>query len=414
MEKVFQLRQPLRIARRSGFVRALGVLLPWVLALDTSAFAQPTVSNVRAAQRTGTRFVDITYDLAHSAGLLSTVRVEVSQDGGITYGTASSLAGAVGGGIAPGVAKTVAWNAGQDWTAAVFNNVRVRVTADDGLSWPVPADMVLIPAGPFVMGDTFGEGDVLERPTRTVTVSAFYIARAKVQWKEWKEVREWAVNHGYAALADVGDGKAETHPVYNVSWSDAMGWLNAKSEKEGLTPVYYTDDALTTVYRTGSVSARQVAARWTANGYRLPTEAEWEKAARGGLVGRRFPWGDAISHEQANYNSSALYSYDISPTRGYHPSFPGPWPSTSPVGSFAANGYGLFDMAGNLHDWCWDWYAPYSGTSDPHGGTGIYPVVRGGSWGNGAEDCRVAARNRYTMGTRSPNVGFRAVRNLGP
>jgi formylglycine-generating enzyme required for sulfatase activity len=114
----------------------------------------------------------------------------------------------------------VTWNAGQDWTAALFNSVRVRITADDGQTWPVPADMVLIPAGSFVMGDTFSEGDVLERPTRTVTVSAFYIARTKVQWKEWKEVLDWAVSHGYTDLGFVGGAaKGETHPVYNFTGS---------------------------------------------------------------------------------------------------------------------------------------------------------------------------------------------------
>jgi formylglycine-generating enzyme required for sulfatase activity len=89
-------------------------------------------------------------------------------------------------------------------------------------------------------------------------------------------------------------------------------------------------------------------------------------------------------------------------------------PLSSPVGSFAANGYGVFDMAGNLFDWCWDWYAAYTGTVDPHGGTGIYRVLRGGSYISVAEDCRVSARNRLTLGTRSPNVSFRVARNFTP
>ena len=112
-------------------------------------------------------------------------------------------------------------------------------------------------------------------------------------------------------------------------------------------------------------------------GYRLPTEAEWEKAARGGASGHRFPWSDAdtITHSRANYyvrtqNGTNYYAYDISPTPGDHPIFnDGTLPYTSPVGSFAANGYGLYDMAGNVWEWCWDWYGLYSSGSqtDSHG-----------------------------------------------
>ena len=128
-------------------------------------------------------------------------------------------------------------------------------------------------------------------------------------------------------------------------------WCNARSEKEGLAPCYHTDVARTAVYRTGRVDVTNDMVNWSANGYRLPTEAEWEKAARGGLVGRRFPWGDQITHSLANYSSDSIYPYDTSPTRGYHPDYQaGGAPYTSPVGNFAANGYGLYDMAGNVYE----------------------------------------------------------------
>src|SRR5215212_2223216 len=100
---------------------------------------------------------------------------------------------------------------------------------------------------------------------------------------------------------DTALAKATNHPVNNVSWYDAVKWCNARSEKDGLTPCYYSNVGLTVVYKTGRTEPY---VRWTANGYRLPTEAEWEKAARGGLVGKRYPFGDSIDGSQANYSGS--------------------------------------------------------------------------------------------------------------
>ena len=232
------------------------------------------------------------------------------------------------------------------------------------------------------MGDSLD--GMADAPIHQVTVSAFYMGKTEVTKGEWDEVRAWAVGHGYTDLS-AGEGKAANHPVQTVSWWDAIKWCNARSEKEGFAPCYAVGGNL---MRSGTTVP---AVNWSSTGYRLPTEAEWEKAARGGLNGKRFPLGDTISHSQANYYSSSSLSYDVSPTRGNHPSYGA---GTSPAGSFAANAYGLQDMEGNVWEWCSDWYGAYAPGSqaDPRGATsGLGLVLRGGSWhGRNAGDSRVA------------------------
>ncbi len=368
--------------------------------------ADPVVSNLKAVQREGTKLVDITYDVAADTATVE-VSLQISGDGGATFAVpAVSVTGAVGAGVITGTGKALTWNAGADWNGQYSPQVRFKVVADD-----VPS-FIQIPAGSFAMGDSFGEGDSDERPVRQVTVSAFYLGRTEVTKGEWDEVRAWAVGRGYADLS-AGAGKAANHPVQTVSWWDAIKWCNARSEKEGLAPCYAVGGS---PMRTGTTVPT---VNWTAKGYRLPTEAEWEKAARGGLSGKRFPWGDTISHSQANYYSSSSYAYDISPTRGFHPSYGvGAQPYTSPVGSFAANAYGLQDMAGNVWEWCWDWYGTYASgaQTDPRGPTsGLYRVFRGGSWVNGAYRCRAAYRYYDAdPGFQGYNLGFRVLRSSVP
>jgi formylglycine-generating enzyme required for sulfatase activity len=277
-----------------------------------------------------------------------------------------------------------------------------------------PTGFSLIPASSFTMGDALdGASDA---PTHTVNVSAFYMAQNLVTKTQWDTVRTWAISNGYSDLA-AGAGKASNHPVQTISWFQMVKWCNARSQQEGLTPVYYTNDAQTTIYKTGDVDVTNAQVKWAANGYRLPTEAEWEKAARGGLSGKRFPWGDTINHSQSNYNAETFFIYDGASVSGYHPTYAtGGAPYTSPVGAFGANGYGLNDMAGNVWQWCWDWYGTYdTGTpTDPRGvSLGTARVGRGGCWNDDAFYCRVAFRDFGPSGTGN-DFGFRVARSSVP
>ena len=236
--------------------------------------------------------------------------------------------------------------------------------------WLVPDGMALIPAGPFQMGDERGFGGA--KPEHTVTVSAFAMDKWEVSIELWESVRAWGNAHGYDLVA--GGSFGAKHPVHSVFWGDVVEWNNARSEKDGKVPAYYVDAAMTQVYRSGDTAPAGV--KWDA-GYRLPTEAEWEKAARGGAAGKLYAWGtDEISADLANYRAS---------DKG----------KTMPIGSYGANGYGLYDMAGNVWEWTWDWRGDYAQTAqtDPRGpSSGSYRVFRGGGWYDLAERCRVAHR----------------------
>ena len=293
--------------------------------------------------------------------------------------------------------------------AALLAGVPLGAAGDDQVV-PDPELFALIPAGEFIMGDAADHvKDVTPHP---VKVSAFYMQKKEVTLSDWNEVRTWGLEHGYTAMT-AGVGKAAEHPVHSVSWYDVVKWCNALSEKDGLTPCYYTDAEQTEVYRTGVTPLDATMVKWNASGYRLPTEAEWEKAARGGLAGKRFPWGDTISHSQANFRNGGAELYQTGGT-GYHPgSVNGTPPYTLPVGSFAANDYGLYDMTGNVWEWCWDWFGPYPATlhTDPRGpGEGTLRIGRGGSWSINAYYCRVANRIIGYPGGVSVNIGFRPVR----
>jgi len=278
----------------------------------------------------------------------------------------------------------------------------------------VPGGMALIPAGGFTMGDNLdGETDAF--PTN-VYVSAFHMDVNLVSSNQWQSVYVYAMSHGYN-FVNAGTAKAADQPVQTVNWFDCVKWCNARSQQAGLTPCYYTDAGFARVFTNGDYGT-PVYLNLADNGYRLPTEAEWEKAARGGLSGNRFPWGNTISETQANYQSIGTFSYDLGPA-GYNSigNFPATNPGTSPVGSFGPNGYGLNDMAGNVAEWCWDWYAtPYAQptTNNPTGPAGPlnFRVMRGGNWYGNALNARCANRSSTDPSIANHFTGFRCVKGL--
>ena len=281
-----------------------------------------------------------------------------------------------------------------------------------------------IPAGTFLMGDQ--SQDALdasqgEAPVHPVDLSDFLLQATEVTLAQWEAVLGDATAAGYD-FDNLGSGKGPDHPVHSVSWFDVVKWCNALSEQEGREPCYHSGGE---VYRSGQDSG--VTCDFSRDGYRLPTEAEWECAARGGQAGKRFPWGELIDHGRANYRSLQpggvpLSAYDLSETADWHPDYQlGEQPFTSPVGSFTPNAFGLHDMAGNIREWCWDWFADdyyaSSPVQDPRGpaaGTGAGRVSRGGAWGAPAVGCRNSLRIPYDPLTANQVVGFRLARTVIP
>ena len=245
----------------------------------------------------------------------------------------------------------------------------------------VPEGYVLVEGGTFRMGSPSGEDgrNDDEGPQHSVTVGSFYMKATEVTQKEWREVM--GTNPSYF--------KGDARPVEDVSWYDAVEYCNALSKKEGRTPVY-------------RINGESVTANWSADGYRLPTEAEWEYAARGGTT-TAFHYGNSLNSRQANFDGNYPYG---GASKGVYRG------QTMPVGSFSPNANGLYDMHGNVWEWCWDWYGDYSRGSqrDPSGPSGgSFRVSRGGSWYGNARYLRSARRYFDSPGGSSYYLGFRPV-----
>ena len=306
----------------------------------------------------------------------------------------------------------------------------------------IPDDMVYIPDGGFGMGDHLGDGYSDELPLHAVLLDSFFMSKFEITNQQYCDYLNSALGSGSIYLSssnvvfgtendqsycDTSASSSDSQIVYSggvftvgtkggrdmsddpmvmVSWYGAVAYCNWRSSEEGKESCY-------------NLSTWDC--DFSKHGYRLATEAEWEYAARGGEHSPyyRFPWGDTISHSQANYYASpGSYTYDVNPTSGYHPTWnDGIFPYTSAVGSFSANGYGLYDMAGNVFEWCNDWYdsnyydtSPYDNPQGP--ASGSYRVLRSGCWDGDAYFCRVASRYIDYPGGRFFTFGFRIVLDL--
>ena len=236
-------------------------------------------------------------------------------------------------------------------------------------------------AGEFQMIPVEGGVMPVQSALAGQVVAPFEIGNYEVTWGEWKEIRDWAVGKGYSDIADIGSGwfgstgnHPANHPVVNVSWNDVVKWCNAKSEKEGLTPVY---EANGTVYKAGW---SEVTVKSGANGYRLPTELEWEWAAIGGTRSKNFTYS-------GSNDPSEVAWYGIQTAKA--------------VGTLAANELGIHDMSGNVAEWCFNSRSGGSNT----------PRVGGGNFGTGVDATTIFYYNELGNDRRNFYTGFRVASN---
>ena len=306
-------------------------------------------------------------------------------------------------------------------TPVAIGNVTITVTTADGnktANCTVTVkksviDMVSIQAGTFLMGSPESETEALggwydnERPQRQVTLSKFFMGKFLVTQAQYEAVMGINPSYFKDSYLPAGLTTGDNLPVERVSWYDAIEFCNALSELDGLTPCYSIDKDNPDPNSTSQYDTVKwlITINESANGYRLPTEAQWEYACRAGTT-TAFNWGtNQITSDQANYYASYIDPFNT--VAGVNLN------STSEVGRYAPNAWGLYDMHGNLFEWCWDWYDKYPGMAqtDPSGAvSGDFRVIRGGYWYYTGQDLRSALREGNGQVSRPNFIGFRVVR----
>jgi formylglycine-generating enzyme required for sulfatase activity len=275
-------------------------------------------------------------------------------------------------------------------------------------------NFVLINNGSFVMGSTDGSSD--EQPTRTVTLTrSFYMGKYEVTQEQYQELMGENPSN-FTPANSYGDTSGQ--PVEMVNWVEAVRFCNALSVSQNRTPCY-TKNCNPDIPKATNSFSGHIDCDWTANGFRLPTEAEWEYSAHAGTA-TKYSWGNADDEATLKTNSWCAYNSAAGSWTDPHAVREG----TQLVGQKPANAWDLHDMHGNVVEWCWDgyksnYYSDEDNTIDPTGGapTSSYRVYKGGSFGSTAPYLRIADRplqnslNSHIL-NGSRGKGFRIIRAI--